>query len=296
LPEEMRSFWTAFIASALFAYPWMRAMRVMNAVSETYAFAPESHQSKSGTPNVGGVFVLAAILIAAAVWIRGAFTEISIIVFGFGIIGFFDDYLIKRLTGQRGLRWKTKLAAQIVVGLVFCVVRGFNWESAFAAFILVTFANAYNFTDGLDGLAASLMIAALIPFAALQSSALAMAIIGALLPFLVINAPPAKCFMGDVGALPLGALFGWVLLSSPWKTELWPWPPAAIFLIELVLVPVQILAVKTIKRKIFPATPIHHSFELMGWPETRIVAAFVAAQIVLGAISLSLIADWSAKR
>jgi phospho-N-acetylmuramoyl-pentapeptide-transferase len=115
---------------------------------------------------------------------------------------------------------------------------------------------------------------------------LALAIIGSLIPFLFYNAPPASIFMGDVGSLPLGATYGILFSFSDWQQSLWPWIVSSIFIIELVLVPIQIIAVKTIKRRIFPATPIHHAFEVKGWPESKIVWTFILIQVVLISIVL----------
>jgi phospho-N-acetylmuramoyl-pentapeptide-transferase len=117
--------------------------------------------------------------------------------------------------------------------------------------------------------------------------ALCLAAIGALIPFLALNAPPAKLFMGDVGALGLGAIVGVCFASSPWRTDVWPWIAYVILILELVLVPVQIASVKLTRKRIFPATPIHHGFEKIGWPESRVLWTFLLAQAIVSVAALS---------
>lgn len=216
-----------------------------------------------------------------------------VLIVGFGIIGFIDDYLVPKYSSKRGLGWLPKLVLQVLVVAVFCSLFAFSSWSLWSGFFILFFANAVNFADGLDALAASLLIVALMPFTiyfamgGFNWAIVCAALVGALLPFLVANAPPALVFMGDLGALSLGGLYGYIFAQSPWQSVAWPWVTSVIFILELVFVPMQIASVKTLRRRIFPATPIHHGFEKMGWPESRVLWVFLSAQIALSAFSLS---------
>ncbi len=290
-------FWVAFAVSAFLAYPCLQMLRALNSVSETYEFAPETHKKKAGTPNMGGIFVLIGVLASVVAFDSGLALPQILLILGFGIIGFVDDHLMKRLTGKRGLSWRVKLVLQFAIGIAFAAYFRFTSKAMLDAFIIITFANAYNFADGLDGLAASILIALLIPFVVAvhlgfgtdpRMAPVILGLLGAILPFLAMNAPPAKLFMGDVGALPIGALFGMILVQSPYTDHVWPWVTTVLLLVELCMVPIQVIAVKTIKRRVFASTPVHHAFEAKGWPETRIVWCFFLFQILLSSIALTV--------
>jgi phospho-N-acetylmuramoyl-pentapeptide-transferase len=237
---------------------------------------------------MGGIFILAALFVALAATPAKVLDigPVCTLLIGFATIGFVDDYVMPRRSDKRGLGWIPKLTMQIAVGAVYSWQYSFTPESFWAAFWVLFFANAVNFSDGLDALAGSILIIALVPFCLVRPD-LALPTIGAILPFLILNAPPAKVFMGDVGALPLGALFGHLFAGSPWQHSAWPWALAVLLILELVMVPMQIASVKLLRRRIFPATPIHHGFEKMGWQESKIVWTFVVSQAVLSAAALS---------
>lgn len=291
--DGVLAFWLAFFASALLAWPTIALLRKMKSVSVISPYVPESHQKKEGTPNMGGLFVIAAILIATIFVNPVQAIPIAFVISGMAIIGFLDDYVLPVYGKKRGLGWIPKLVLQIIVAVVYLLHVGFGAPAMLAAFFILFFANAVNFTDGLDALAGSVVILALVPFViATQSvivTVLALSTIGALVPFLYLNSPPAKVFMGDVGALALGGLYGYVFSNSPWASSPWPWIASAILILELVLVPIQIAAVKTLKRRIFPATPIHHGFEKVGWPESKVLWTFVTTQFILTAGAITVI-------
>ncbi len=235
----------------------------------------------------------------------------------FSLIGFVDDYVVPRLlVGKRGLGWKQKIAMQLVAALVYAVpaYSGNATYIGVAVFLVLFFSNAYNFSDGLDGLAGSLLVT--LSFGLMGVAAIAghsevlpvlMALVGATIPFLVLNAPPAKIFMGDVGSLGIGAVFGATVLmiTLPVTTHQVahfsgppPGPPIGICLalvvaslmmvVELVPVPLQIASVKLRHKKLFPYTPIHHAFEKAGWPESRVVWLFALCQFVLSALAIQI--------
>jgi phospho-N-acetylmuramoyl-pentapeptide-transferase len=293
-PAGLQAFWIAFGASALLAWPTLILLRRVGSASRISPFAPESHLKKEGTPNMGGLFVLAGWAIAIAVSEPSSQSApIFILLAGFAFIGFVDDFVMPRFTSKRGLGWIPKLALQVATVTLYALWHDFSTASLWASFFVLFFANAINFADGLDLLASTLVILAIVPFVLILigiEMLVGMALVGALLPFAVLNSPPAKLFMGDVGALAIGAVFGHVFASSPWQTAAWPWIVSVILILELIMVPMQIAAVKTIKRRIFPATPIHHGFEKLGWPESKVLWTFIIAQAALSMAAITVYA------
>ncbi len=297
--DAFASFWVAMITSALLAYPtlvWLRRARVVGVISP---YLPETHQEKKATPTMGGLFVVAGICVSALLVpdIRQGIEVITLLLL-FALVGIIDDGVVPRFWGKRGLSWKAKLGLQVLATAVFLALfrkPDAGWVSiGMTGFFLLMFCNAINFTDGLDGLVSALLILSMVPFVVWQGASggnmgwIPSAMAGALIPFLMVNAPPAKAFMGDAGSLPMGALYGYLFAYSPWQTSFAPWVVSGIFLVELGLVPLQLASVKVLKRRIFPATPIHHSFEVLGVPETKVVWWFVCVQIILCVLALGV--------
>ena len=339
--ETLKAFWISFAVAALGSPLVMRLLAAAKSRQTVSQYAPEAHQLKQGTPTMGGLIILLGFF----GWFAWAAIDplhpkiflqlrgLLMVTAGFTVIGFVDDYVVPRwLKGKRGLGWKQKIVAQFAVAAV-AVVYGFpgdfGWTQGIGIFLILFYSNAFNFSDGLDGLAGSIFLALvvglgglcfvtpwtwtyLIPLAALA---------GGMIPFLYWNAPPAKVFMGDVGSLPIGALLGYIVAalavpSDPVASEAvlvtgFVGPiglPDDIFryvalfilsgvmLIELVPVPLQILSVKLRKKRLFLYTPIHHAFEKIGWRETRIVAAFALLQLLLSVASLTVMAQFSNPR
>lgn len=252
---------------------------------------------------MGGLIILVGIAAAVFAWPTGMQTP-ALLAIGFSVIGFVDDYLWPRLKpGSRGLAWKPKLVLQLAAAWVPLLLADgrFMAMSIAMAVLIVAYANAFNFADGLDGLAGGIAAILGSAFALIGLHAghadmvvVSASIAGGSIAFLFWNAPPAKVFMGDVGSLPIGALFGWLAIRSVdpglrGGTDFLPVLILSLVLVaELVPVPLQILAVKLWKRRIFPATPIHHGFEVKGWPESRIVWTFLLVQAIAAAIGVTL--------
>jgi len=321
-------FWLGLALSSLLAYPIFLLLLRLNSRQKVSEFAPETHQAKQGTPTMGGlIFVIPFALLVPFLGplvepksplgymgtpLMGtllreyrfeAWGPALLLFLLFAVIGFVDDFVVPRLMpGKRGLGWKQKLAMQILVAIAYTLlIKHGGLQAVCDVFIILACANAYNFADGLDGLATSVGLL-LIPGLIIVNLAchrhafptLLMLLAGCMLPFAYLNAPKAKVFMGDVGSLAVGALVG-AAITPPVAT----WPPTLMFpaglcilalvlAAELLPVPIQILWVKTFKRRLFPFTPIHHAFEKAGWPETRVVALFALAQFVctMGCITL----------
>lgn len=300
------------VVIAPFGIPLLRRLKFGQSIREE---GPQSHMKKAGTPTMGGLIFLAAILVTTVVlgMIYDYFTvqtTILLLVFiGFGVIGFLDDGLKVIFKRNLGLTSIQKLIGQIVIAIVayFLLQMGDTFDTsltlfgltvdigifyvAFLIFWLVGFSNAVNLTDGLDGLVsgtASFAFAAFGVIALLQDQAdvalFAFAVTGALLGFLVFNANPAKVFMGDTGSLALGGALA--MLSVLTKTEFLLLLIGLVFVIETLSVILQVGSFKLRGKRIFKMSPIHHHFELSGWSEWKVVIVFWSVGFVMAVIGV----------
>jgi len=263
--------------------------------------APEAHSEKQGTPTTGGVFIISAIIIASIITltlaqrINATALIILITLFFYTLAGFQDDFLKIKGKANDGLSAKEKFLRQVGIALLpalFVTLAGatrinighlylelFVFYPILAVFLITGFSNAFNLTDGLDGLAASVGIPsffACVLIANLSGNAevaiIAAATVGALLGFLKYNQPKAQVFMGDTGSLALGGLLG--TLAVVGKFEFWLLILAGVFVIETLSVILQVASFKTTGKRIFKMAPIHHHYELLGWNEKQIVIRF----------------------
>ncbi len=307
--------WTlgvAFALAVLFGPPAIPLLRRLKFGQQVRAEGPSSHLSKKGTPTMGGLIILLAAGIAFFRFSeRGlAFWALVVACFGYGLIGFLDDYIKIAYKRSLGLTAGQKLAGQLLFAVVFCVLLALDGHPTdlpvpgtgrslelgwgyylLAIIILLGTSNAVNFTDGLDGLLAGTSALAFGAFAVIAMERLhqpaavfAAAMIGAVLGFLVFNAHPAKVFMGDTGSLAIGGGLGAVAMLT--KSELLLIVVGGVFVIEMVSVILQVISFKTRGKRIFKMSPIHHHFELSGWSEWRVVTTFWFAGLVLAAIGL----------
>jgi phospho-N-acetylmuramoyl-pentapeptide-transferase len=307
-------FWVAFIASSLVALPSLRLLMRLKSRQTVSEYVPE-HAQKQGTPTMGGIIIVVGsaigLIASLALPVRLAsivdFLPIQallpylLLIAGFAAIGFVDDFVVPRLIeGKRGLGWKQKFGLEILFGaLAMWFVPGTTLASGAAAvFLILFFSNAYNFVDGMDAMAGGVGIFLLLGLAMLDRgqtmiSMTALAIVGAFIPFLVLNAPPAKVFMGDVGSLPIGACAGLMVYQLGSKSSGNDLPLlliSGVMAVQLIPVPIQIASVKLFKRRVFTMTPVHHGFQKNGIAETRIVWAFILGQFMLSAAAIS--AQW----
>lgn len=289
------------------AKPILATLLRLNSRQTVSAHAPEGHRKKQGTPTMGGLIVIVGAFAAMALSGHRDPAALTLLV-GFALIGFIDDFVVPRkFVGKRGLGWKQKIVMQLVVAVAAALmVRANPVAIGIVVLLVLFFSNAYNFSDGLDGLAGTLLLGlggGLLVLGYLGGMRTAwmlpiVAMLGGILPFLFMNAPPARVFMGDVGSLPIGALLGYVVAQfglgyrfDGLYLHVGLWPLLAIGLVmalELIPVPLQILSVKLRKKRLFPYTPIHHAFEKAGWPETRVVFHFALAQALCSALAISL--------
>ncbi|WP_342525906.1 phospho-N-acetylmuramoyl-pentapeptide-transferase [Chryseomicrobium sp. FSL W7-1435] len=293
--------------------PYLRRMKFGQSIREE---GPQSHQKKTGTPTMGGLIFLVSIALTTLLisyffeMITTQTVVLLLVLVGFGVLGFLDDFIKVVMKRNLGLTSLQKLLGQILIAIVayFLLQLGpfdtaitipfTTWSIdfgifyvAFIVFWLVGFSNAVNLTDGLDGLVsgtASIAFATFGIFAVLynqnDAAIFAFAVTGALLGFLLFNKNPAKVFMGDTGSLALGGALA--MLSIILKLELLLLFVGVIFVIETASVILQVISFKTRGKRIFKMSPIHHHFELSGWSEQKVVyvfwtVGFVAAFAVL---------------
>ena len=303
----------SFAISALLGpivIPFLRRLKV----GQTERKELESHLKKNGTPTMGGLMILASIIITSVFYVKD-YPKIVPILFmtvGFGVIGFLDDYLKVVLRRSDGLLAWQKMLCQIVVTTVFAVYMGcysdvpltmlipfsggkyldLGW-GAFPVLYLAVIGtvNGANFTDGLDGLASSvtIMVATFFSVVAIGTNAgiapITCAVVGALLGFLLFNVYPASVFMGDTGSLALGGFV--VSAAYMMQMPLFIVIVGLIYLVEVLSVIIQVTYFKkTGGKRIFRMAPIHHHFELGGWSETRVVAVFSITTAILCMIAL----------
>lgn len=279
--------------------PILRKLKVGQTVRDD---GPQTHLKKNGTPTMGGVIFLLAVLITSLIY-APQYPKVIPILFmtvGFGIVGFLDDFIKVVLHRSEGLTPGQKMAGQLVVTAVFAYYMvkisdvGLTLKVPFFPnisldpgwlsipllfFVVIGTVNGTNFTDGLDGLAASVtvMVAVFFSVVALGTNAgiapITLAVVGGLLGFLLFNVYPASVFMGDTGSLALGGFVASTayMMNMPLFLLL----VGLIYLVEVLSVMIQVTYFKaTHGKRFFKMAPIHHHFEKCGWSETRVVTVF----------------------
>ena len=274
----------------------------------------QSHLKKAGTPTMGGVMILASIIITSLFYVKDypRIIPVLFLTVAFGLIGFLDDYLKVVMKRSDGLFPMQKMALQIVVTAIFAyyIVEvadipltllvpfsgGYYWDIGWLAVPVLFVAvigtvNGTNFTDGLDGLASSVtvLVATFFTVVAVGTKSgvepITCAVVGALLGFLLFNVYPASVFMGDTGSLALGGFVAGpaYMLQMPLFIII----VGFIYLVEVASVILQVAYFKkTGGKRLFKMAPIHHHFELCGWSETRVVAVFSIVTAILCLIAL----------
>jgi phospho-N-acetylmuramoyl-pentapeptide-transferase len=303
---------------------------------------PEGHKKKSGTPSMGGALILLGVTTATLLFadLRNRLVWAALLVtLGYGVIGFWDDWLKLSKRNSKGLAGRKKLVFQVlvVVAVYYLALTdwNFHWGAGFPwlrvgsfvdlrltlpfvptrlfepnlgwlylpfmVFVVVATSNAVNLTDGLDGLAImpTVMIgAALGVFAYVSGNAvfarylqfplipgagelavICGAIAGAGLGFLWFNAFPAEVFMGDVGALALGAALGTIAVIV--RQEVVLFIMGGVFVVETLSVVIQVASFKLTGKRVFRMAPIHHHYELKGWKENQVVVRFWIVTMLL---------------
>jgi len=313
-----------FLLTVIWGPPLIRVLRALKAGDSIRLELPDRYLTKLGTPTMGGVmFIIPTILVTvvynAVILLGGQPAGRSILLpLGtmalFAMLGAFDDWtkLRQREKGE-GLRSRTKLIIQIVLagviayglygvldvprmfipGINFEVDLGF-WHFPIAMFIIISEANAVNFTDGMDGLAGLISATAFAAFGAIAVfqgqiyvAQFCFTLVGALFGFLWFNVHPAKLIMGDTGSMALGSSLAVVaMMTGHWLLLL---VIAIIPLAEIISVVIQVTYFRrTGGKRIFKMTPIHLHFELSGWSETQVVQRFWLISLLAALIGVAL--------
>lgn len=310
---------TALLISFLFG-PWViRKLTVLKLGQEIRSDGPQTHLSKAGTPTMGGSLILVSFLVSVTLWQEMASFYTWVILataVGFGFLGFADDFLKITKKNSDGLRARVKFSGQVLVALVIMIIIYCSRNEhttllyipflknavldmgvfyiPFGMFFIVGMSNAVNLTDGLDGLAAGLIIIALLAVTGLayltghaefaqylfipylsgagELTIGAAALVGACVGFLWFNAHPAEVMMGDTGSLSLGGLLA--VFSLLLKKEILLLIIGGVFVMETLSVIIQVAHFKRTGRRVFKMAPLHHHFELSGWAESKVVVRF----------------------
>lgn len=321
--------------------PWViRQLSHHQIGEEIRSRGPQSHQTKKGTPTMGGVMVLTTILLPTLLFAQLDNVYIQIIIIAtlwMGFFGFIDDYLKVIKKKESGLIARYKLAGQITLGIIISTwmyfrpefadlwsytsvpffkdyVLHLGWFYPIMIILVITgTSNAVNLTDGLDGLASGLLAIAFIVFAGIayvsgrvdfsnylniiylpgagELTIFAAATVGASVGFLWYNSAPASVFMGDVGSLSTGSALGTMAVLL--KKELLLFIIGGVFVWEALSVLSQWGYFRYTKKKtgkgkrLWKMAPIHHHFELKGWPETKVVIRFWIIGLLLALFSLT---------
>ena len=331
---------TALIISFIFGPKIIRILKSRQIGEIIRLDGPESHRKKEGTPTMGGIIVLLAVILPTFLWAKLTSKHIQLILLAtmwMGAIGFLDDYLKVIKKYSSGLIARYKIIGQISLGLIVGTILIYYPDSSqFTTSISIPFvangsidiswfyiplvilvisgtSNAVNLTDGLDGLATGLVAIATLVFGAIAYATgrldysdylniiyipgtgelfiFCLALIGACIGFLWFNANPAKVFLGDTGSLAIGGALG--TLAVLLKKEILLFIIGGVFVVESLSVMLQVYYFRYTKMKygdgkrIFRMAPLHHHFELLGWPENHVVIRFWIMGILLALISLT---------
>jgi len=328
---------TTLLICFLFGSRIIEALTKLKIGQSVRSDGPATHLVKSGTPTMGGIFIIGSVIISIVLWGDPDNKMVWLVIISFtafGIIGFIDDFLKIKFHNPDGLPAWGKLAGQFAVALGVVLYLYFTAGDAaslrdttslyipffknpvvdlgalwipFGVLLIMGESNAVNFSDGLDGLLAGLLILVFIALAILtyisgrtdyasylgipyingagELTVVCLAIVGALIGFLWFNAHPAEVFMGDVGSLSLGGVVA--VISLIIKKEILVLIIGGVFVLEIASVIIQVISFKLRKKRVFLMSPLHHHFELSGWAETQVVTRFWILGGLFAIIALS---------
>ena len=310
------AFGLALISTLVFGkigIPLLQRLKAQQSIRED---GPQAHLAKAGTPTMGGLFMMLALVITVCIVPPYSVTlwMLLFLTLGHGALGFSDDFIKAVKRRNLGLTAKQKLLGQAVLAIVFCYISiayaalpttlwiplvditvDLGYAYYVLAFIIILgTTNAVNLTDGLDGLATGISAIAGAAFAVvgLLVGSLSVTFFGIIvsavcLGFLYFNANPAKVFMGDTGSLALGGAFAGMAIAI--KTELLLIVIGFVFVVEALSVILQVASFKTRGVRIFRMSPIHHHFELGGWSERKVVYVFWSVALVVAILGIGIL-------
>lgn len=306
------TFFVAYIIMRLLApllIPYLHKLKFGQNIREV---GPSSHLKKAGTPTMGGLLFIPAIVIPSlflpiveplnniSVWL------VFLLFIGHFFIGFVDDYIKVVLKRNLGLKAREKILAQLLLSCIFAyffpakdiwvpllntyISLGLLYYP-FVFIVIIGTTNAVNLTDGLDGLLAGVTLPVAAVFACIcllindvKLALICISLLGACVGFLKFNYNPAKVFMGDTGSLALGGIIAGIALVT--NTTLLLVVIGAVYVLEALSVIMQVISFKTTGKRIFKMSPIHHHFELSGWSEKKVVKVFVLASCIFSVLGL----------
>ena len=293
--------------------PLLQRLKAQQSIREE---GPQAHLAKAGTPTMGGLFMMLALVLTICIVPPYSVTlwMLLFLTLGHGLLGFSDDFIKAVKRRNLGLTAKQKLAGQVVLAILFCYIST-NYAALpttlwiplvditvdlgiayyiLALFIIIGTTNAVNLTDGLDGLATGISAIAGAAYAvvgllvgSLSVTFFGIIVSGVCLGFLYFNANPAKVFMGDTGSLALGGAFAGMAIAT--KTEILLVIIGFVFVVEALSVILQVASFKTRGVRIFRMSPIHHHFELGGWSERKLVYVFWAMSLVTSLLGIAVL-------
>ena len=321
LTKSIMAMMISFIFAVITGLIIIPLLKKIHASQSLSIYLQRTHKSKEGTPTMGGLIFILPTIIITLIFIYLKKIEVTytliIIIFTFisyAIIGFIDDYLIIKKHNNKGLTKSQKFTLQVLVAIIFFylfmksgsepllwihslnIKQNIGWlYGILILFILVASSNAVNLTDGLDGLAGGLSVISFLTFGIISWNTgwlegyediaiFAFTLIGALLGFLIFNTNKAKVFMGDTGSLCLGATLGAYAITT--RHELLLVLIGIVFVLETLSCIIQITVYKLTKKRVFPMTPIHHTFEKIGMKETDIVKMFWTIGLIASMFAL----------
>ena len=310
------AFGLALVSTLVFGkigIPLLQRLKAQQSIRED---GPQAHLAKAGTPTMGGLFMMLALVITVCIVPPYSVTlwMLLFLTLGHGALGFSDDFIKAVKRRNLGLTAKQKLLGQAVLAIVFCYISiayaalpttlwiplvditvDLGYAYYILAFIIILgTTNAVNLTDGLDGLATGISATAGAAFAvvgllvgSLSVTFFGIVVSAVCLGFLYFNANPAKVFMGDTGSLALGGAFAGMAIAT--KTELLLIVIGFVFVVEALSVILQVASFKTRGVRIFRMSPIHHHFELGGWSERKVVYVFWAVSLITALLGIALL-------
>lgn len=301
------AFLSALGLGLLLTFPVIHLCKKLK-ISQTILHYVDKHTAKSGTPTMGGwIFILAGMAVSLIFIFDGDFFVpliVLLVMLGYGLLGFLDDYIKIKFHQNEGLRPYQKIIGQVGISLIVALYVYFKVGTSidlfglkielglfiipFIILFFVAVTNAVNLTDGLDGLAGGVSGAYLLFFGIILAllsgydrlALICFAFVGAILAFLCVNVYPAKIFMGDTGSLALGGLIAGIAVFS--GLELIMPIIGIMFVMSVVSDILQVAHYKRTKRRIFKMAPLHHHFEKLGVHENRIVTIYIVITLVCG--------------
>ena len=315
----------SFAITVIFGFIIVPILRKLKVGQIERSDGPESHLKKQGTPTMGGIImILAIIIVTIGAYIYYKSRDLTLaknllpilgLTIGFGVIGFIDDFKKLVLKNTKGLSPSLKMLGLLIISVIYVLylINGLNLGTEmylpiakeyvtlpiyfyipFAIVVILGTTNAVNLTDGIDGLSSSvctiiitcLTIIATI-FETKEIVVFGAIVIGAVLGFLMFNIHPAKVFMGDTGSLFLGGVISGIALYL--KMPLILLVIAIIPVIETLSVIIQVTYFKKTGKRVFKMAPIHHHFELSGWKENQVVILFSIITLVVSVIGLQIV-------